>query len=447
MKKCDIIIPIYNAYDCLKPCIDSVLECTDMKNNRLILIDDKSPDERVLPLLQEYENNKNIILLKNSKNLGFVGTVNRGMKYSKDNDVLLLNSDTEVTPRWLEKIQTCAYSNPMVATVTPLSNNATLASVPVPFERNEIPEGLTLHEMGQIVEECSLHAYPELCTGHGFCLFIKRSVLDEVGFFDAVAFKKGYGEENDFCFRCFDKGYRHLLADDTYIYHKESQSFTTKKLALMANGERVLTERYPFYKSKLNSWIYMRPTDYIGANIAAYLGKKYNTKNILMLVHDFRNYKTNNGGTTLHVYDIVKKLRNKYNFHILSYENGLYKLTSFYKNSESVINIGNQLNCNRYYFYNNAYEEMINKIIDDYGIDMIHIHHMMYHYFNIVDVIEKRKIPTVMSIHDFYCACPLINKLYTYQTYCGNPSISKCGECLKKACGVNYNFINEWREC
>ena len=45
-----IIIPIYNAYDCLKPCIESVIKNTDLKNNRLILIDDKSPDKKVLPL-------------------------------------------------------------------------------------------------------------------------------------------------------------------------------------------------------------------------------------------------------------------------------------------------------------------------------------------------------------------------------------------------------------
>ena len=156
MKKCDVIIPIYNAYDCLRPCIDSVLKYTDMNNNRLILINDKSTDGRVKSLLKEYENGKNIILLENEKNLGFVGTVNRGMKYSKENDVLLLNSDTEVTKNWLEKMQRCAYSHDLVATVTPLSNNATLASVPVPFVRNELPEDLSLDEMGEIVKQIDI---------------------------------------------------------------------------------------------------------------------------------------------------------------------------------------------------------------------------------------------------------------------------------------------------
>lgn len=56
------------------------------------------------------------------------------MQYSH-HDVVLLNSDTEVTRNWLSKIQNCAYSKPAVATVTPLSNNATLASVPVFWQK------------------------------------------------------------------------------------------------------------------------------------------------------------------------------------------------------------------------------------------------------------------------------------------------------------------------
>ena len=95
--KCDIIVPIYNAYECVKACVESALKNTNFDKAHLILIDDKSPDERMVPLIEKYEkeNPEKITVLKNNKNLGFVGTVNRGMKYSK-NDVLLLNSDTEV---------------------------------------------------------------------------------------------------------------------------------------------------------------------------------------------------------------------------------------------------------------------------------------------------------------------------------------------------------------
>ena len=121
MKNIDIIVPVYNAYTYTEECIKSILKNTDLEKNTLVLINDKSPDEKILPMLQKYKEenaDKQIVVLDNEENMGFVKTVNKGMQYS-ENDVILLNSDTEVTKNWIEKIQTCAYSNPYIATVTP----------------------------------------------------------------------------------------------------------------------------------------------------------------------------------------------------------------------------------------------------------------------------------------------------------------------------------------
>ena len=228
MKKSDVIIPIYNAYDALVECVDSVIKNTNLKTDRLILINDCSTDERInsfLKKIQKKYNQLNIEILQNEKNLGFVATVNKGMQYSKQ-DVLLLNSDTVVGEKWLDKIKKCAYSQEKVATVTPLSNNATLVSVPKGLQRNEVPEDITINQYNEWIDTCSFHDYPELPTGHGFCMYIRREVLELVGYFDEKTFERGYGEENDFCFRCMDYGYRNLLCDDVIVYHKESQSFS-----------------------------------------------------------------------------------------------------------------------------------------------------------------------------------------------------------------------------
>ena len=96
MKTIDIIVPIYNAYEFTEECIKSIIKNTDLNKHTLVLINDKSPDEKILPMLNKYKNeneDKKIVVLDNEKNMGFVRTVNKGMKYSK-NDVILLNSDT-----------------------------------------------------------------------------------------------------------------------------------------------------------------------------------------------------------------------------------------------------------------------------------------------------------------------------------------------------------------
>ena len=245
----DIIVPIYNAYKAVDECIASIIKHTDLNKNRLILINDKSTDETILGLLNTYKEKNpelNIVVLDNEVNLGFVGTVNKGMKYSK-HDVILLNSDTEVSDFWVEEMEKCAYSQEDVATVTALSNNATLASVPNGLQPNPLPDSITFDEYAHIVYTRSLRRCPQIPTAHGFCMYIRRNVLDIVGYFDQEAFGKGYGEENDFSYRCMDYGYKHLLCDSVIVYHKESQSFNEKKEQLIKENMKILKKRYPLY--------------------------------------------------------------------------------------------------------------------------------------------------------------------------------------------------------
>ncbi len=447
MKKCDVIIPIYNAYDDVIECIESVIKNTKFEGNYLYLINDASPDERIKPMLKKYADKykKEIIYLDNEENLGFVGTVNRGMKESK-NDVLLLNSDTEVTSNWLDKMQKCAYSSDSIATVTPLSNNATLASVPEIFVPNDLPKGYTLEEMGKIVEECSFNDYPDLPTGHGFCLYIKREALDVVGFFDQESYGKGYGEENDFCFRCLNYGFRNVLCDNTYILHKESKSFLDSKEALIADGQRVLQEKYPDYKHRLDVWVQNRPIEYIGRNIAFSIGNKLERPNIMFMIHDWRNIKTNLGGTTLHAWDLIKNMRDKFNFHIFTPENGVYKVYSYFENSECEVIFPSIFEgMTELHFYNSEYKKLLDKVIKLYKISFVHIHHIIGHYFDLVDVFKENNIKYMITLHDFYSQCPLINKLYKDKDYCEKIDNQKCTDCLHYRYGSWLN-IDSWRK-
>lgn len=447
MKKCDVIIPIYNAYDDVIECIESVIKNTEFSGNHLYLINDASPDDRIKPMLEKYAKKykKEIIFLNNEVNLGFVGTVNRGMKESK-NDVLLLNSDTEVTANWLKKMSECAYSSDSIATVTPLSNNATLASVPKSYYPNDLPKGYTLEEMGKLVEECSYNDFPDLPTGHGFCLYIKRDALDKVGYFDEESFGKGYGEENDFCFRCLNYGYRHVLCDNTYILHKESKSFLESKKELIESGTKVIESKYPEYKRRLELWIHNKPIDYIGKNIEMSIYSKKNKKvNILYVIHDWDL--NHLGGTTMHVWDLIEKMNNKYNFHILTYENGMYKVFSYFDGEEFVMDfpmVSNTMNLFNY--HSSEYKKMIEKVVDMYNISFVHVHHLLNHYFDIIDVFIEKNISYIISLHDFYSQCPLINKLQDGVAYCGeNPDSSKCNQCLLKKFKVNMD-IDTWRK-
>ncbi len=444
MKKCDIVIPIYNAYTALCECVSSIIKNTDLKENTLILIDDCSTDENIGKYINKVKkDNKdlNIVIIKNKDNLGFVKTVNKGMKYSK-NDVLLLNSDTVVGKNWLDKIKKCAYREDKIATVTPLSNNATLASVPIGLQKNEIPEDISIDEYNELIEKCSYHEYPEVPTSHGFCVYIKRSVLDEVGYFDEESYGRGYGEENDFSFRCIDYGYKNVLCDDVIVYHKESQSFSDEKQKVIDSHLNILSNKYPKYFWYLSKWCEEFPIKHIGKNIGYYMNVS-KRKNILVLIHDWTNL---TGGTTLHVMDIVNNLRNKFNFHILYPQPENYVLKSYFEDYEDEILLKNVNRISEFSKYNNKYKEMLEDIVLAMNIDFVHIQHMIGHFFDIVDVCEKYKINKIITLHDFYCLCPNYNLLYCNDKFCLNMNKPDHSKCLKELNGLNNNIIPSWRE-
>ncbi len=240
-----VIIPVYNAYEELRECIASVQEHTDLKKNRVIVIEDASTDVRVREFLKALNN---VELVCNEQNIGYTKTCNKGISLAAPCDVVLLNSDTIVTPRWLESLRVAAYSSTEVGTATALSDNAGAFSVPVPNEQNTKPDGFDYADYARLMQQfCGGCAIPHLPTGNGFCMFIKRELINQIGDFDAAAFPRGYGEENDFCMRALNAGWYNVIAPAAFVFHRRRASFGAEKKQLLAEGMKVIKKRYPDY--------------------------------------------------------------------------------------------------------------------------------------------------------------------------------------------------------
>lgn len=451
-KSVDIIIPIYNAYEDLVICLESIYRNTDLNKNRLILINDNSSDEHIKPFLEQ-QKEKNVIVIHNESNKGFSGNVNIGMKLSEFNDVILLNSDTVVTARWVEKIVECAYSDEAIGTVTPLSNNATLCSVPEFCKENVLPDHLDIDQAGAVVERCSMKKYPRITTAHGFCMFIKREVIDTIGYFDAETFELGYGEENDFCNRAEQAGYHHVMCDDTYIYHSGTKSFVSKeKEKLISLHDRILRERYPEQMHINDVHVRDNPNSFVGENVGIYFDLENGKKNILyVLQSDFRKGATDNvGGTQFHVKDLVLGLRDEYNIFVAA-RNGFYlNLTAYYgkKEREFRFYIGSKSSI--YEFRNKALIELWENILAAFHIDLVHVHHAANTSFDIFYIAKKHKIPIILTLHDFFFICPSVtmtSKDKVSEVCCIGKNID-CRECLNTGMGITdkIDYIKIWRK-
>jgi len=244
-----IVVPVYDAPEAVERCLDSVLEHTTGRA-RLIVIDDASPDRAIAPLLDRYASRPNVIVLSNETNRGFTATANRGIREAGRADVVLLNADTRVGPNWLTGLRRAAYCADDIATATAVSDNAGAFSVPELERENALPSCWTFDETARALWQQASTAYPELPTGNGFCMYIRRSVLDAVGALDEAAFAQGYGEENDFCQRASARALRLLIAGNVLVQHARSQSFGHERRAsLGAKGMAVLRERWPNYEA------------------------------------------------------------------------------------------------------------------------------------------------------------------------------------------------------
>ena len=231
----DIIIPVYNGTEFLPRLFASILRNTNSPY-RLIIIDDASPDPSVWPYLQKIaEEFSSAALIRNSENLGFVSTCNRGISLTR-NHFVVLNTDVEVPPAWLQRLMSPIFADANVASVTPFSNAATICSFPKFVEDNVLLDGWSLDAIDQLFA----HLVPipiDIPTGVGFCMAFNRRVVEEIGAFDDDAFKGGYGEENDWCMRASARGYVHRMATNLFVYHKHGGSFLGERRSRLERVE------------------------------------------------------------------------------------------------------------------------------------------------------------------------------------------------------------------
>ena len=226
-----VIVCVHNALDDVRRCLSSVLEHTAAPY-RLILVDDGS-DGPTETYLSEFARQHGAALIRNASARGYTLAANQGLAAADAPWLLLLNSDTIVTPGWLDRLVACAASDPRIGIVGPLSNTASWQSIPDledqgDWAANPLPPGVGVSDMGAMLTTHSARLYPRVPLLNGFCLLIRRDVINAVGCFDEETFGPGYGEEDDFALRARQAGWSLAIADDTYVYHAQSRSYSTE---------------------------------------------------------------------------------------------------------------------------------------------------------------------------------------------------------------------------
>ena len=423
----DVVIPVYRGLEETRRCIESVLAHTGAPLGRIIVVDDRSPDAALATWLDTLRDDGKIVLIRNKRNFGFVTSVNLGMAAAGDRDVVLLNSDTEVPAGWLHRLAAQAYATPRIATVSPLSNNATICGYP-DNEGGPIMFAPDLATIDGVCQHANAGRWVNVPTTVGFCMYIRRAALDEVGLFDAERFTVGYGEENDFCLRASARGWEHRLAADTFVYHKGSVSFGARAVKLAARAMELLREREPGYPMAVARHVALDDVAPYRFAVTAGLLRQAKLPTILMVSHAM------GGGVRRHIDTLMARYRDTARILLLEATDRGAALSVPALPGHPVL----ALPAERI--------EDLTLVLRSMNVGRVHIHHLVGMDMDIRDLVHRLGVPFDVTVHDYYAICPQTNLLpWPGSLYCGEPDIAACNACIAARPSHGARDILTWR--
>lgn len=441
----DVIVPVYGAPEAFARCVESLLAHTDLARNRLVVVLDgpqpAATQELVARLRSEHA--EGVLVLASPERQGFVAGVNRGMAApgGDDRDVVLLNSDTRVTERWLPKLQEAAYSAPEIATATPFSNSATICSLPRFLEANALPAGWDVDAFAHLVESRSRRAYPRLPTGVGVCLYIKRKALDALGLFDEKSFGLGYGEESEFCMRALKAGYTHVLDDATFIFHEGQRSFGAARGSRVHAAHRAMQKLHPEYLATVARFIHEDPIRPLRQRVMAEIRPPKRPQpagrpeRVLHVVHGWPPW--NHAGTEMYAAWLARRQAEVRDVVVYSriadpqwaHGDALEYFDHGVRVRLAVNNFTQRDPLSRNALRDRVLEGDFARLLDQVNPRLVHVHHLAGHCASLLRVAARRRIPVVYQIQDWWAPCARVNLFDAWRRLCSGPSPGKCAAC------------------
>lgn len=221
MTKVAIVILNWNGRELLKKFLPSVVENTSLDGVDIIVADNASTDDSISFLHATYPN---IRIIQLEKNYGFAEGYNRALSQISSEYYVLLNSDVELTPNWLDPLVCYLDNNITVAALQPKilsqrekqyfeyagASGGYIDQLGFPFCRGRI-FGTVEDDKGQYDE------IKDIFWASGACMLIRSKDYFDVGGLDEKFF--AHMEEIDLCWRLKARGRRIVCVPESIVYH------------------------------------------------------------------------------------------------------------------------------------------------------------------------------------------------------------------------------------
>jgi len=262
----DIIIPFHNQPELLFACLSS-LGPSASPESRLILVDDASSDESIsriehrchaLPMPFEYH--------RHETNQGFIGSIHTGLAAAQARTIILLNSDTIVTPHFDVRLAEALAAHPEIKAAAPVTNAATDLYQYRPACNMGTAQGGALYgAIARAAAQTATQHYGEVTEVPfltGACLALDRDAFERAGGF-SQDYSHGYFEDLDLCCRFRQQGARLVIREDCFVYHRGQGTYRQTDRAEHA---RRMEHNFTLFRSR---WGHMPEHDELVARLSA----------------------------------------------------------------------------------------------------------------------------------------------------------------------------------
>ena len=414
-KRVDIVVPVYAGLEESLRCIQSVLDTVPADQASLIVVDDASPDAELAGRLRKLAAEGRLTLVVNERNLGFPGAANRGMRIHPERDVVLLNADCEVYGDWLARLRAAAYSSADIASVTPLGEEASIASYAVPtIESRPLAASAGIDELARKVNAGRVVDVP---VGVGFCLYLRRACLHEIGEFDEIAYGRGYGEENDLCLRARHGGWRHVVAADVFVRHAGGRSFGEERRSLMAHHGRLLNVRYPGYDALVAAHAAEDPLQGSRRAIDFQCLRERLRAPVLLVTHAL------GGG--------IQRVVDRRADELVAQGHSVLMMQPRRQPRAGVRLMLRGADFRNLEFDLPSETSVLAAAMQSLNLARMEIHHLLEVPAPVLDLLPGLEVPYEIFLHDYSWICPRLTLLGGSWRYCGEPSLRECEECVR----------------
>ena len=235
MENTSIVIVSYNGMQWIKKCIESALN--QSIGIKIIVVDNNSIDGTVSFVKKEFPQ---VVLLEQTKNLGFGAANNIGISYALKNNtsyVFLLNQDAYLEFNTIDKLIVVSKNNPEFGILSPIHLNGDGSKVDNNFSKYiKVNETLFYDALKNDFLK-AIYTVP-FVNAAGWLL--PKKTLETIGGFDPLFYH--YAEDDNYCQRALFHDYKIGVVPSCYIKH--DREFRKPKKVINNNDKIILRERY-----------------------------------------------------------------------------------------------------------------------------------------------------------------------------------------------------------